>query len=97
MDVSWEESLRKNRKRFNPDKPDSILEHGIPDEKLKHMYAETDWQEVTAPSRNYLDIAGKRVPYVIFDNEDDLTSQIDRRFVERLDSCFSKLWQLYIH
>jgi len=29
LDVSWEESLRKNRARFNPDKPDSILEHGL--------------------------------------------------------------------
>ena len=27
VEVPWEESLRKNRKRFNPDKPDSILEH----------------------------------------------------------------------
>lgn len=97
VDVSWEESLRKNRKRFNPDKPDSILEHGIPDKKLKHMYYETDWNEITTASRNYLDIAGRQVPYVVFDNEDDLTSQINRRFVEQLDSCFLKLWQLYIH
>ena len=32
--VSFSESLRKNRRRFNPDKPHSILEHSLPDEKL---------------------------------------------------------------
>jgi len=97
VDISWEESLRKNRRRFNPDKPDSILEHGIPDEKLKHMYYETDWEEITADSTDYVQIAHKTVPYVVFDNEDDLTSHIDERFIEKMDVCFQKLWQLYTH
>ncbi len=35
IDVPWEKSLRKNRVRFNPDRPDSILEHGLSDEKLE--------------------------------------------------------------
>jgi len=39
INVSWEESLRKNRARFNPDRPDSILEHGLSDEKLKNYIA----------------------------------------------------------
>jgi len=38
INVPYEESLRKNRKRFNPNKPDSILEHGLPDDKLEKMY-----------------------------------------------------------
>ena len=54
LDVSWEESLRKNRKRFNPDKPDSILEHGLPDAKLERLYKEVDWQEVSAADKTRL-------------------------------------------
>ena len=97
VDVSWEESLRKNKRRFNPDKPDSLLEHGIPDEKLKHMYFETDWDEITVNSPEYLEISGKMVPYVVFDNEDDLTSNLDQVFVERLQNSLDTLWQLYKH
>ena len=95
VDVSWEESLRKNRRRFNPDKPDSILEHGIPDKKLERMYAETDWFEITENSKEYLSIAGNDVPYIIFENEDDLTSTIDDVFVERLKRRMDSLWDLY--
>jgi len=95
VDVSWEESLRKNRRRFNPEKPDSLLEHGIPDEKLKRMYYETDWDEITAQSPDYLEISEKKVPYVVFDNEDDLTSHLDQAFVERLQTDLNVLWKLY--
>ena len=41
--VSFQESQRKNRRRFNPDRPHSILEHGLPDEKLARLYREDDW------------------------------------------------------
>lgn len=95
VNVSWEESLRKNRCRFNPDKPDSLLEHGIPDEKLKHMYYETDWHELTDRSPYYLEIQGKQVPYIVFENEDDLTSKLNQEFEERLQITLDTLWKLY--
>jgi hypothetical protein len=68
IDVPWEESLRKNRKRFNPARPDSILEHGLPDEKLEKMYREIDWEEISAASPTHITIKGREVPYVVFDN-----------------------------
>ena len=43
--VPFEESLRKNRRRFNPDRPDSILEHGLPDEKMERLYREDRSEE----------------------------------------------------
>ena len=95
VDVSWEESLRKNRHRFNPDKPDSILEHGLPDTKLKKLYFEEDWHELTAKSPNCLEIAGTKVPYIVFNNEDDLTSKLDKEFETRLKSSLDDLWKLY--
>jgi len=74
INVSWDESLRKNRERYNPEKPDSILEHGLPDSKLELMYKESDWEALCAASPAHLDIQGYKVPYAIFENEDDVTT-----------------------
>ncbi len=74
VDVPWEESLRKNRKRFNPDKPDSILEHGLSDEKLELLYKEIDWEAIIQDQPEFITIKGIQVPYIIFDNHDDVTT-----------------------
>jgi len=94
LDVSWEESLRKNRARFNPDKPDSILEHGLSDSKMESLYRYSDWKEVTADQPEQIHIKGIPVPYVIFNNEDDVTSQggdiLSNRLQERLSDLFTR-------
>lgn len=95
IDVTWEESLRKNRKRFNPEKPDSILEHGLDDWKMEHIYKEVDWKEVTRDDPQYLNIQGVRVPYAVFDNADDVTTQRGAALGERLEQTLTKLWGLY--
>ena len=97
LDVSWEESLRKNRKRFNPNRPDSILEHSLPDNKLKRLYKEIDWREVSASDPHYLQIKEKQVPYVVFENEDDVTTAQDEALGKRLEEKLSILWNLYNH
>lgn len=66
--VDYEESLRKNRKRFNPSRPDSILEHGLPDEKLERLYKDVDWEMFSAASSTHVVIKGRSVPYVVFNN-----------------------------
>ena len=95
LDVPFEESLRKNRRRFNPDRPDSILEHALSDEKLERLYREDDFKTLADADAGYLTINGVRVPYVIFDNHDDVTTdkpdQLAGRLVDRLDV----LWSLY--
>lgn len=95
INVSWEESLRKNKARFNPEKPDSILEHGLPDEKLAVLYKESDWEQVSAASPTHLTIQGTQVPYAVFENEDDLTTQRGPALGQRLEECLQILWQRY--
>ena len=53
ISCSWEESLRKNRRRYNPDKPDSILEHALEDKKLEMMYKGSDWDEFCSADKNF--------------------------------------------
>lgn len=95
IDVSWEESLRKNRKRFNPDKPDSILEHSLPDSKMERLYKETDWDEIIENNPHYLTIQGVQVPYVVLDNSDDVTTKGGEQLGQRLEQVLETLWQLY--
>lgn len=95
IDVPWEESLRKNRKRYNPERPDSILEHGLSDEKLEKLYRETDWDELICNQPEYLSIKGFRVPYVVFDNFDDVTTGQGAALGERLESNLDLLWLRY--
>ena len=95
IDVSWEESARKNRARFNPDKPDSILEHGLSDEKMEALYRHSDWDEIQSADPEWIDIQGHPVPYVVFENADDVTSQGGQALSGRLSEKLSYLYQQY--
>jgi len=96
INVSFSESLRKNRRRFNPDRPDSILEHGLSDEKMKQLYAESDWSEITqGKPPGFLTIQGIQVPFVVFENEDDVTTPGGEPLGQRLEQALRTLWKLY--
>ncbi len=95
INVSYEESLRKNQRRFNPDRPDSILEHGLPDKKMERLYKESDWATVSAADPEFITIQGERVPYVVFENEDDVTTGRGEALGERLEETVGRLWTLY--
>ena len=95
VDVPWEESLRKNRRRFNPDRPDSILEHGLPDEKLEKLYRETDWHDLIKGHLSKLSIQNVEVPYGVFDNADDVTTKQGPALGARLTEVLDELWQIY--
>ena len=94
VNVSWAESRRKNRQRFNPERPDSILEHGLSDEKLERLYMEDDWGEVSAADPHFVAIQGRRVPYVVFENEDDVTTGRGDPLGARLGVCLGRLWEV---
>jgi hypothetical protein len=95
VNVPYEESLRKNRKRFNPDKPDSILEHGLPDSKLERLYKKVDWEEESSSSPTHIKINGVNVPYVVFENMPSKTDD-PALLGPALDEVIGKLWELYI-
>jgi len=95
IDASWEESLRKNRARANPDRPDSILQHSLSDEKLAHLYRESDWAEFSAGDPERLVIQGISVPYAVFPNEDDVTTERGSALGRRLEDTLERLWRGY--
>jgi hypothetical protein len=93
--VPFEESLRKNRRRFNPNRPDSILEHSLPDEKLERLYREDDWDVFSGgEGSGFLAVRGIRTPFVAFENEDDVTTGQPAVLGARLEEVLEQLWRL---
>ena len=93
--VSYEESLRKNRRRFNPDKPDSILEHGLSDTKMERLYRDDDFASVAPGDSGLIEIHGLYVPFAVFQNEDDVTTDKPEQLAARLETVLGELWDLY--
>jgi hypothetical protein len=93
VNVSWQESLRKNRKRFNPDKPDSILEHSLPDNKLERLYRDCDFHEIASNPQGWLPVREYQVPYAVFENEDDVTTAMGEDLGHRLKAVLNTLWE----
>jgi hypothetical protein len=89
--VSLEESLRKNRRRFNPERPHSILEHGLSDDKMMKLYGDDDWDRVPRADPGHLQIGDHCVPFVIFENEDDVTTPRGEPLKARLAENLTKL------
>ncbi|HUX20082.1 MAG TPA: hypothetical protein VMW69_02510 [Spirochaetia bacterium] len=96
INVSFSESLRKNRRRFNPDKPHSILEHALPDDKLERLYGESDWDELSAEKGSFLRLKGVQVPYSVMENEDDVTTKGGELLGGRLRESLDRLWSRHL-
>lgn len=95
INVSFEESMRKNRKRYNPQRPYSILEHSLPDAKLEKLYKDSDWEDISRGDPNYLTVNGVKLPYAVFENSDDITTEGGSLLGERLKAALNHLWELY--
>ena len=92
VQVSFEESMRKNRRRFNPQRPDSILEHGLQDEKIRRLYRDDDWLALIENSPDYINLNGRMVPYTVLENEDDVTTRGGDLLSRRLVDTLGGLW-----
>lgn len=73
LNVSYEESIRKNRIRARTGQEDSILYHSLPDKKLEFYYRQDDWCDIADAKQGLLSVQGLEVPYSVFDNEPDKT------------------------
>jgi hypothetical protein len=93
VQVSFAESMRKNKQRYNPERPDSILEHGLPDEKMEKLYKEDDWETLTRLQNRQITVKKITVPYCVFENEDDVTTLKSTKLGDRLEQVLGCLWR----
>jgi len=92
--VTYEESLRKNRRRARKGEEDSILYHSLPDEKMEFYYKTNDWDEIEKKDPNFIHVRNFKIPYAVFDNMPEKT--LDPVLIgEELERATSKLWKIY--
>lgn len=93
INVPYEESLYRNQRRFNPQRPDSILEHGLPDSKLERLYKDSDWEEISSADPSFIEIKGYKIPCAIFENEPEKTDD-PAKIAPHLEEVTARLWKL---
>ncbi len=57
------------------------------------LYHDDDFHILAERREESIEIQGKSVPYVIFENEDDVTSARGEALGQRLEESLSLLWQ----
>lgn len=93
INVSYEESFRKNRRRFDPAQADSILFHGLPDKKMEGYYRTNDWEALSSGKKSgRIRIRDFEVPFAVFDNEPEKTDD-PAKLGQALEEVFTSLWQ----
>ena len=92
INVSYEESARKNRRRFDPAQADSILYHSLPDAKMEFYYRTNDWEQLSGGRKSgRIRIRGCDVPFAVFDNEPEQTDD-PAKLGRALEATFTTLW-----
>jgi hypothetical protein len=59
------------------------------------LYRENDWAEISAQDAESLNVQGIQVPYAVFENEDDITTERGAALGQRLEETLNILWQRY--
>ena len=95
IDVSYEESVRKNRRRFKPAEADSILFHSLPDDKMEFYYKVNDWHKLAPDKEGELLLQNIRVPYAVLPNEPEVTDTPEH-LATPLEDALERLWKGYL-
>jgi hypothetical protein len=93
IDVTGEESTRRNEARYQEKLKHSVLAHKCPDEDMERFYRNDDWQEITEGRRDGLiTLSGVKVPFVTMGNEPE--SKEPKVLGKRYGDALRLLWSL---
>ncbi|MFH1653643.1 MAG: hypothetical protein ABIE74_06270 [Pseudomonadota bacterium] len=94
VDVSAEESRRRNEARYQEKLKHSVLSHKCPDEDMERFYQSDDWAAITGGKVDgFLKLNGVDVPFVTMNNEPESKDPVilGPRYKKALDL----LYELY--
>jgi hypothetical protein len=92
--VSYEESVRKNRRRARKGEEDSVLYHSLPDAKMEFYYQTNDWDQLETRHPHFIEVRGFQVPYVAFENMPEKTLE-PKLIGEELERVTATLWNTW--
>lgn len=93
IDVSFEESCRRNNARYEEKLKHSILAHKATDRVMDHFYRTNDWSSLVGGKQNgFLELHGIKVPFVSMNNEPELPPGPE--IALRYETALCKLWEL---
>ena len=91
INVPYEESVRKNKKRARKGQEHSVLYHSLPDDKMEFYYKINDWEKLSKGNQQgLLEIKGRKIPYAVFDNMPEKTDD-PAKLGPALDDVFIRL------
>lgn len=94
IEVSFEESVRRNEARYQEKLKHSILAHKVPDDEINNYYRVDDWRTLTGARTNgYLELHGLKVPFVTMNNEPE--SKDAKALEIRYGEALRKLFELF--
>ncbi len=74
INVSFEESYRRNNARYRKGQEESILFHKVPDRDMYGFFRDNDWARITGgATEGHLALRGVQVPFVSMLNEPEST------------------------
>ena len=92
--VSFEESVRKNHRRYRPSEAGSILYHSLEDAKMERYYRIDDWASLSrGADSGYVQVCGIDVPFAVFHNgpEKTLDRELRRAELRRTTGTLARL------
>ncbi len=93
VEVTAEESRRRNDARYIEKLKSSILAHKTPDEDMQRFYSTDDWSYMTKEKQDgYLELADVKVPFVTMNNEPE--SKDPKVLGPRYFAALNRLWEL---
>ena len=92
LDVTFEESWRRNVARYDQARREGILTHSVPREEMERTYAAGDWASLAPAATGHVHAGGVRVPYITVPNVPEPISPDD--FARRFHPALDRLWTL---
>ncbi len=92
LDVTFDESWRRNLARYDRSRREGILTHSVPREEMERTYARDDWASLAPAATGYVETQGVRIPYVTVSNVPEPITRDD--FTHRFHPAFGRLWDL---